>query len=738
MAIKAIKYFNTLIPNEQKNLNNNYGNLKEKIKLEFFLQNVKGIYSIRANLLDNKLNGYDSEQKKSQSNNTIAFENFFVCDYFFEREQKIKIIIYKKKLTYFVETTLGCIIGSRNSTFSKQYEGNETLVIKAEKMGRNDTCVDFKFSLKENGMNTYYFVNNKKIIYVISNKDKKLYSSESISNNGEFNNIQIPCFLLYPFYTINVYNNNKLIGSFNKSVDDIKKNPNCVQIKIPIKNNNLLFLYDNSEVKENCTFLDYIAAGVRIGLSIGIDFTGSNGHPLDEGTLHSLKGKKPSDYERAIRACGNIVAYYDYDQLFPVFGFGAIINSSPNKEASMCFNLNFEQNPDIYTIENIVKAYHDCIEKDKLTFAGPTEFAPIIKKVISIIRNQLLEYHILMILTDGVIDDLQETIDALVEGSFLPLSVIIIGIGNADFKKMEILDGDDVPLISSTGKKRMRDLVQFVPFSKFENDENKLSMEVLEEIPRQIVDYYTLNNYNPETIRQLLAQNIQNPPQNLFPPQNPNQPQNFYPNQNPNQPQNFYPPQDGNQPQNFYPPQDGNQPQNFYPNQNPNQPQNFYPNQNPNQPQNFYPNQNPNQPQNFYPNQNPNQPQNFYPPQEGNQPQNLFPPKSLNSPQNPNQPENQYPQQFDFEKANFDFIGIPTTESIIRNPENNINVPEIHVSIQKPNENNYNNQPKLDNPFYNNNYSKLQPNNNPFYNNTNNNNDKNHNNKMDNFSIFDN
>ena len=705
--IKAIKFFNNLFPNEQNNLNNNnFVGLEEKIKLEFSLQNVKGTYSIRANLLDNKLNGYDSEQKKSQSNNTITFENFFVCDYFFEREQKIKIIIYRKKQTFFVETTLGCIIGSRNSTFSRQYDGKETLVIKAEKMGKNDTCVEFKFTLKENGMDSNYFVKNNKIIYVISNKDKKLYSSESIGNNGQFNNVKIPCFLLEPFYTVSFYNNNKLISNFNKSMEDIKKNPNCLQMKMPMNNNNLLFLYDNSEVKENFTFLDFLAAGVRIGLSIGIDFTGSNGHPLDEGTLHCLKGKKPSDYERAIRACGNIVAYYDYDQLFPVFGFGAIINSSPIKEASMCFNLNFEQNPDIYTVENIVKVYHDCIQKDKLTFAGPTEFAPIINQVISKIRNNLLEYHILMILTDGVIDDLQATIDALVEGSFLPLSVIIIGIGNADFKKMEILDGDDVPLISSTGKKRMRDLVQFVPFSKFENDENKLSMEVLEEIPRQIVDYYTFNNYNPEKIRYLLSQNIQNLPQNLY------QPQNLYPPQNPNQPQNFYPPQNPNQPQNFYPPQNPNQPQNFYQPQNPNQPQNLYPPQNPNQPQNLYPPQNPNQPQNFYPPQNPSQPQN------------------------PNQPGEKYPQQFDFEKADFNFNNIPTTESILMKPKdniNNINVPEIHVSIQKTNEQNYNNQPPLDNPFYNNNYSNLRPNENPFSN------DNNNNNKNDNnFSIFDN
>ena len=510
--IKAIKYFNNEESSEKKNINeNDLESLNEKIKLEFFLQNVKDgcIYSINAYFLDRNVNGFHSEQKQSHTNNNIVFENFYVCDYYFEIEQKIRIIINKNNRQIPVDTTLGCIVGSRYSTFGRKYEDNEVLVVRAEKMGKNDSLVNIKFSLGEKEY-TNFFKNNK-IMYTITCKDHKIYSSEAINNEGTFNDIEIPVCLLSPFYTVNFYNcYNQLIGSFNKSVDELKSNPNKLQLQIPISNNNLLFLYDNSEIKQNYTFLDFIAAGIRIGLSIGIDFTGSNGHPLDEGTLHSLTGEKPSDYERAIRACGDIVAYYDYDQLFPVFGFGAILNSSPIKEASMCFNLNFEQNPDIYTVENIVKAYHECIEKDKLTFAGPTEFAPIINKVISKIKNNNLEYHILMILTDGVIDDLQETIDALVEGSFLPLSVIIIGIGDADFKKMEILDGDDVPLISSKGKKRMRDLVQFVPFSKFENDEKKLSMEVLEEIPRQIVDYYTINNLEPNKIRQLISQNNKN------------------------------------------------------------------------------------------------------------------------------------------------------------------------------------------------------------------------------------
>ena len=49
----------------------------------------------------------------------------------------------------------------------------------------------------------------------------------------------------------------------------------------------------------------------------------------------------------------------------------------------MCFDLNFSDNPDIYTIDNVITAYHDYIKNDKLTFAGPTEFTPLIKEVIS-------------------------------------------------------------------------------------------------------------------------------------------------------------------------------------------------------------------------------------------------------------------------------------------------------------------------------------------------------------------
>jgi hypothetical protein len=61
-------------------------------------------------------------------------------------------------------------------------------------------------------------------------------------------------------------------------------------------------------------------------------------------------------------------------------------------------------------------------------------------------------YHVLLILTDGNIHDIRETIDLIVECSFEPLSVIIVGIGDdSDFAAMDILDADGEVLVNGVG-----------------------------------------------------------------------------------------------------------------------------------------------------------------------------------------------------------------------------------------------------------------------------------------------
>ena len=44
---------------------------------------------------------------------------------------------------------------------------------------------------------------------------------------------------------------------------------------------------------------------------------------------------------------------------------------------------------------------------------------------------------------DGIITDMDQTIEAIVQAADEAMSIVIIGVGNADFSNMEVLDGDD-------------------------------------------------------------------------------------------------------------------------------------------------------------------------------------------------------------------------------------------------------------------------------------------------------
>lgn len=79
------------------------------------------------------------------------------------------------------------------------------------------------------------------------------------------------------------------------------------------------------------------------------------------------------------------------------------------------------------------------------------------------------QYYILLVLTDGVVTDMADTREAIVRASHLPMSIIIVGVGNADFTDMQTLDGDDGVLRSLRGEPALRDIVQFVPFRELKS-----------------------------------------------------------------------------------------------------------------------------------------------------------------------------------------------------------------------------------------------------------------------------
>ena len=96
---------------------------------------------------------------------------------------------------------------------------------------------------------------------------------------------------------------------------------------------------------------------------------------------------------------------------------------------------------------------------------GPTNFAPVINDVANIASTDQTgaNYYVLLIITDGIITDMANTISAIISASFLPMSIIIVGVGDAEFESMDVLDADDA-LLSNGRNRAQRDIVQFVPF----------------------------------------------------------------------------------------------------------------------------------------------------------------------------------------------------------------------------------------------------------------------------------
>jgi len=245
------------------------------------------------------------------------------------------------------------------------------------------------------------------------------------------------------------------------------------------------------------TFIDYLRSGTTLNTVCAIDFSSSN----SADSLHAIhQDGAMNEYQKAIYCVCQILLNYDYDQQTAVLGFGAITNfpELKSKTTSDCFPCsgNFEQQQ-AQGIQGLMDVYAHALQN--VEPSGPSRFAPLLKEAMNICEaNKQANngvYTILLIVTSGKVEDMNATKDLIVKAAALPLSVIIVGVGNGDFTDMEILDGDQ-GLTNAKGEKAKRDLVQFVPFREF-NDMNSLAQRVLQEIPNQVVDYMSLIGRKP-------------------------------------------------------------------------------------------------------------------------------------------------------------------------------------------------------------------------------------------------
>mmetsp|Transcript_43311 Transcript_43311/g.108509 ORF Transcript_43311/g.108509 Transcript_43311/m.108509 type:complete len:555 (+) Transcript_43311:54-1718(+) len=296
---------------------------------------------------------------------------------------------------------------------------------------------------------------------------------------------------------------NDLIGEVDCCVQDLMDHKELILVDPtkPAKNVGKLCC-DKANILRLPSFLDYITEGVDLYLTIGIDFTLSNGETKDTTSLHYADPSGAwNAYQESMIGVGEVLLPYDKDGEVAVLGYGGIPPGAKEAQFSFACNGN-ESKPEVVGVQGVLDAYATALKSTKLF--GPTNMAPLIKKANMIAKEtSSRSYQVLMILTDGEITDMVQTVDAIVASADLPMSIVIVGVGNdhhpMEFANMKVLDGDDKGLVDSHCKAAVRDVVQFVPYCHGKGkDQSELAKEVLHEIPEQLVQHFVSKGVKPK------------------------------------------------------------------------------------------------------------------------------------------------------------------------------------------------------------------------------------------------
>ncbi|XP_004846733.1 copine-5 isoform X5 [Heterocephalus glaber] len=490
------------------------------------------------------------------------FVRKFIVDYFFEEKQNLRFDLYdvdskspdlsKHDFLGQAFCTLGEIVGSSGSRLEKPLTigafslnsrtgkpmpavsnggvpGKKcgTIILAAEELSNCRDVATMQFCANKLDKKDFFGKSDPFLVFYRSNEDGTFticHKTEVMKNtlNPVWQTFSIPVRALCNgdydrTIKVEVYDwdrdgSHDFIGEFTTSYRELARgqsqfniyeviNPKKKMKKKKYVNSGTVTLLSFA-VESECTFLDYIKGGTQINFTVAIDFTASNGNPSQSTSLHYMSPYQLNAYALALTAVGEIIQHYDSDKMFPALGFGAKL--PPDGRVSHEFPLNGNQeNPSCCGIDGILDAYHRSLRTVQLY--GPTNFAPVVTHVArsAAAVQDGSQYSVLLIITDGVISDMAQTKEAIVNAAKLPMSIIIIGVGQAEFDAMVELDGDDVR-ISSRGKLAERDIVQFVPFRDYVDRTGnhvlsmaRLARDVLAEIPDQLVSYMKAQGIRP-------------------------------------------------------------------------------------------------------------------------------------------------------------------------------------------------------------------------------------------------
>lgn len=257
------------------------------------------------------------------------------------------------------------------------------------------------------------------------------------------------------------------MGTYERKISDDPNNPEIISIQLD---------KDKSKEEEKILF-DYLKLGLKFSFYFAFDFSQKEQKIKDDFTDISID---------ILKKIINIYNPYFKDEHFAnPFILGGSINKS-----------------NIYTIDKslilgkkelLIEQYKNFLENKNIVSKNHVNLSPFIKKLINDMYESYQSniYNILFIFLSGDINkkDQKETINQIIQSSYLPLNIVVIGIGNHNFSDMNKLFLDNVK--STEGMPKNKDNVIFASIK------NKSAVDItltgcLLELKTQIIDFFNM------------------------------------------------------------------------------------------------------------------------------------------------------------------------------------------------------------------------------------------------------
>ena len=270
----------------------------------------------------------------------------------------------------------------------------------------------------------------------------------------------------------------------------IENKDNCETIVISAENPDYNIYQKNPK---KFTFFDYLKAGIKFNSFIIIDFTEKNLHTYDLENNQFLQV-----------IVGFRETLVEYVKSFKVYGYGASLKDNFDNDKKY-FNLSMQENPELVGFTRIKEKYFDCLDKINYEKKG------YLSKVFDNIKKEILDkyspdiYNIIFLLIHNKPskDDIQNSIDFMIEKTNLPLSIVVILIGDKsddEIKEIRTIFSNKHKM-SSNSIERTRNNISFFTMKSCNFNNEILKNKCLREIPEQALNYYQNNFASPEDIR---------------------------------------------------------------------------------------------------------------------------------------------------------------------------------------------------------------------------------------------